>query len=148
MQTLLKATDDIDAMAVNTAMHLKALADSSDWSKQLLESVIDSFVGRLTGKGFSRIAFDPPTQVKEAFIKVLPPIEYEVETRTKFGNGISQKIWDCISTFYYEVDQIENVDAATRDDNDAQRVLTVVRGAITTSGCGPDKEVATRARPN
>ena len=40
MRTLLKATgtDEIDAMAVNTAVHLKALTGRSDGSKQLLES--------------------------------------------------------------------------------------------------------------
>ena len=41
MRALLKATDEIDAMAVNTAMHLKALTDRSDGSKQLPESVME-----------------------------------------------------------------------------------------------------------
>ena len=39
MRTLLKATDEIEAFAVTTAMHLKTLTDRSDGSKQLLESV-------------------------------------------------------------------------------------------------------------
>ena len=40
MRALLKATDEIDAMAVNTAIHLKALSGRSDGSKLLLESML------------------------------------------------------------------------------------------------------------
>ena len=36
MRTLLKATGEIDGMAVNTAVHIKALADRSDGSKHNL----------------------------------------------------------------------------------------------------------------
>ena len=39
MRALQKATDEIDSMAVNAAMHLKALTGRSDGSKQLLESM-------------------------------------------------------------------------------------------------------------
>lgn len=124
LRTLLKATDEIDAMAVNTAMHLKALTDRSDGSKQLLESVMGSFVGRLTGKGISRISFDPQTRVKEALIKVSPPLVEDTPSRTKFNNGISQKMWNCIKTFRMEVHEIEN-GQATMDDTEAQRALIV-----------------------
>ena len=111
-------------MAVNTAMHLKALTDRSDGSKQLLESVMGSFVGRLTGKGISRIAFDPPTRIKEALIKVSPPLVEDTLNRTKFNNGTSQRIWNCIKTFRMEVHEIEN-GQATMDDTEAQRALIV-----------------------
>ena len=38
MRMLLKATDEIETLAVTTANHMKALTDRSDGSKQLLES--------------------------------------------------------------------------------------------------------------
>ena len=120
MRTLLKATNEIEALAVTTAMHLKALTDRSDGSKQLLESVMGSFVGSLAGTGISRVAFDPPTRVNAALIKVSPPLVQDFPNRTTFDNGIFQKIWDCIETFRGEVFEIENA-PATMDDTDKQR---------------------------
>ena len=61
MRTLLEATNETDAMSVTTEAHLKALTDRSHGSRQLLESVMGSFVGRLTGKITTRVTFDPPS---------------------------------------------------------------------------------------
>ena len=48
MRALLKAATEIGAMAVNTAMHLKALTDRPrpDGSEQPLKSAMGSVVGR------------------------------------------------------------------------------------------------------
>ena len=126
MRELMKATDEIDALAEHTANQLKELTDRSDESRRLLESVMGSFVGSLTGKGISRLAFDPPSTVKAALIKVLPPLEQDIPGDTTFNNGISQHIWNCIDTFREEVYMIET-DQANLDDTEKQRELIIPR---------------------
>ena len=61
MRTLLKATGEIEPMAVTTKSHLKVLTGRSGGCKYLLESVMGSFEGRLTGKCVSRGTFGPPS---------------------------------------------------------------------------------------
>ena len=120
MRELMKATDEIDTLAEKTAKQFKVVTDRTDDCRQLLESVMGSFVGSLTGKGQSRLAFDPPSTVKAALIKVSPPLDSEFPSDTTFNNGVSQRIWNTIDTFREEVFMIET-EQAILDDTDAQR---------------------------
>ena len=94
-----------------------------------------SFVGSLTGKGIPRLAFDPPSTVKAALIKVSPPLEQDVPSGTTFNNGISQHIWNCIYTFREEVFAIET-DQANMDDTEKQREqIRPLRVAMVSKWC-------------
>ena len=124
MRELMKATDEIEALAEHTTNQLKELTDRSDECRRLLESVMGSFVGSLIGKGIPRLAFDPPSTVKAALIKVSPPLEQDIPGDTTFNNGISQHIWNCIDTFREEVYMIQTAQA-NLDDTEKQRELIV-----------------------
>ena len=117
MRELMKATDEIDTLAEKTAKQFKVVTDRTDDCRQLLESVMGSFVGSLTGKGQSRLAFDPPSTVKAALIKVSPPLDPEFPSDTTFNNGVSQRIWNIIDTFREEVYMIETEQAILDDTN-------------------------------